>query len=236
MYRVALCDSDLIVVDKMSEIINRLLIKKSYLCELEKFETVDGLKKAVMDRHFSLIIIDMDLKANRDFVKKIRHYKVNTGIILISSRDKQWEIGYELHAISFIVKPVSEERLECAILHNLKYVMTKDCLIGMKDAKGKSYAVSPADITYIDIIDKDITVHLIDKSKINYKGSLSSISEKLVEPFLRCHNSYIVNMDYISCYKRYEFILKDETLVRISKQQYKKVLYAFNRYKINRYF
>ena len=148
MYRVALCDSDLIVVDKMSEIINRLLIKKSYLCELEKFQTVDGLKKAVMDRHFSLIIIDMDLKANRDFVKKIRHYKVNTGIILISSKDKQWEIGYELHAISFIVKPVSEERLECAILHNLKYVMTKDCLIGMKDAKGKSYAVSPADITY----------------------------------------------------------------------------------------
>ena len=75
--------------------------------------------------------------------------------------------------------------------------MTRDCLIGIKDYSGKSYSVSPAEIVYVDIIDKNITLHLTDKSEITYKGTLSDVSDKLTEPFLRCHNSYIVNMDYI---------------------------------------
>lgn len=236
MFRVAICDSDLFIIDEISDIVHRLLRNKNYFCELETFQTVDELEYVFTSKPFSLIIIDMDLKGSHRFIKNVRRLKKNTGIILTSGEDTFWHYGYEIHAISFIVKPLSEKRMENAVLRSIKYVMTRDCLIGIKDYSGKSYSVSPAEIVYVDIIDKNITLHLTDKSEITYKGTLSDVSNKLTEPFLRCHNSYIVNMDYIDYYKRYEFILKDETQVRISKQQYKKILRDFEWYKTNRFF
>lgn len=234
MYLVAICDSNLLIIDKISDIVHRLLKKKNYFCELETFQTLEELEAVFASKPFSLIIIDIDLKGSRSFIENVRRLNKNTGIILTSGDDTFWHYGYEMHAISFIVKPLSEKRMENAILRSIKYVMTKDCLIGIKDYRGKSYSVRPADILYIDIIDKSITVHLTDKSEITYKGTLSDVSDKLTEPFLRCHNSYIVNMDYIDYYKRYEFILKDGTQIRISKQQYKKILREFEWYKVNR--
>ena len=231
MFRVAICDSDLFIIDEISDIVHRLLRKKNYFCELETFQTVDELEYVFTSKPFSLIIIDMDLKGSHRFIKNVRRLKKNTGIILTSGEDTFWHYGYEIHAISFIVKPLSEKRMENAVLRSIKYVMTRDCLIGIKDYSGKSYSVSPAEIVYVDIIDKNITLHLTDKSEITYKGTLSDVSDKLTEPFLRCHNSYIVNMDYISSILNNTICLKNGIKLNINRRRYKTLFIKYMHYK-----
>ena len=83
------------------------------------------------------------------------------------------------------------------------------------------YHVMQNPFKYIDIINKDMTLHLSDNNVFNCRGNLSKLEKQLYSRFLRCHSSYIVNMDCIVSFKRYEFELDNGIKVRISKNNYR---------------
>ena len=58
-----------------------------------------------------------------------------------------------------------------------------------------------------------VTIHMADGTKIVTAEKLKDLEEKMNEPrFLHCHQSYLVNMDYIKDVKD-DFILKDDTII-----------------------
>ena len=63
-------------------------------------------------------------------------------------------------------------------------------------------------------------------------GKLDEIQEKLPEQFIRCHQSYIVNIEKIQFLSGKEIILDDDTVIPVSRNKYKdtkdKILYYFS--------
>ena len=71
------------------------------------------------------------------------------------------------------------------------------------------------DIMYIDSDKHNVTLHLSDGSEIITVDKLGEIEKRINEKrFLRCHQSYLVNMDYIKDVED-DFIMEDGTLVPI---------------------
>ena len=68
------------------------------------------------------------------------------------------------------------------------------------------------DIMYIDSDKHNVTLHLSDGSEIITVDKLGEIEKRINEKrFLRCHQSYLVNMDYIKDVED-DFIWKMEHL------------------------
>lgn len=87
-----------------------------------------------------------------------------------------------------------------------------------------------SNIAYFESNAKKVMLHLTDQSQIyNFAAKLDDIQEKMPETFLRCHQSYLVNMEEIRSLdtnerliilKNNEDVLISRRLCAIAKEQY----------------
>ena len=133
--------------------------------------------------------------------------------------------------MDFIERPIDESKISAAVEKALKkYEQTANCA-AVKDKDGKNYFIKGSDIVFVEIMNKDLTINLRNGREILSTRQISDIGICEASPFMRCHNSFYVNMDYIVCYERYFFTLEDGTKVPISKMNYKQNIECFLEYK-----
>jgi len=147
--------------------------------------------------------------------------------------------GFELHAVDYLVKPISFDRFLKAVDHYLKLhrkpvEMTtteirekpEDEFILLKDSK-KTHKVYLSDIKYIES-DGDYIRFYLQNRKLMIRGSLSSMETTLPPAlFLRIHNSYIINLKKVNAVTLYSVEI-DGTELPISRSHKEKVLKILN--------
>jgi len=117
-----------LIVD--DDYINRMLLTsllRKTLYKIEIIESVDGedaLIKCKNNLDIQLILLDVEMP-NMDGSKFLMNYKVDKSlpdipIIAVSSNDLRIKEILELGAYSFLVKPVTEEKLLTAIMKSKK--------------------------------------------------------------------------------------------------------------------
>lgn len=95
---------------------------------------------------------------------------------------------------------------------------------------GCSRVVAVDNIVYAEIMKRTLTLHL-ESEIITYQGQLDVLAAQLPETnFFRCHRSYLVNLDYVTGIRRYDFILNDNIYVPIAKGTWKKASEALLRF------
>lgn len=83
------------------------------------------------------------------------------------------------------------------------------------------------DIVYIESDKVYVIIHLLHET-LQFRMRLSELYELLDHRhFQRCHQSYIVNMNYIYRLKRYEIMLQNGVKIPISKTYTKKIRSAY---------
>lgn len=92
--------------------------------------------------------------------------------------------------------------------------------------EGEYIHIPYQNITYFDSDKKKVTLHLRDKSRTYcFTAKLEDIQKKLPNNFLRCHQSYLVNLEEVRRVDLEEkvFILNNDDDVLISRRQFKAV-------------
>lgn len=100
--------------------------------------------------------------------------------------------------------------------------------------EGEYISIPFGDIAYFESCAKKVMLHLVDQSRIyNFTAKLDEIQTKMPETFLRCHQSYLVNMDAICSLDTNEhlFVLKNNKEVLISRRQYITAKEQYENYK-----
>ncbi|MGN0131343.1 MAG: LytR/AlgR family response regulator transcription factor [Lachnospiraceae bacterium] len=103
------------------------------------------------------------------------------------------------------------------------------------------YKLSPKDILYISITKRGCTIHLSPDSSIFHisgemfiRMRLPDIYHRLCDyDFVYAHNSYIVNLRYITKCSKTELQLTDGNILTISRSRQKEFIAAFNKYQAN---
>ena len=237
MYQITVCGNRKAFFQQIESILRKLLEKKQILCQvtnvgMERWESGQSFGK-----EHALYIVEVvweDNKMGLAFAQEIRQKNPTAQFILLADTAEFWEWGYALHAITYLVYPIQTNKLEDAILYSLENANLRDYKITVKDSSGSMRSILQETILYIEIINRDITIHLKGGVQVYCRGTLNRLEEKLSKHFLRCHSSFVVNMEYIRSYRRYEFLLMDGSKVRISKQNYNKSVKAYQQYQGDR--
>ncbi len=148
--------------------------------------------------------------------------------------------GFELHAVDYLLKPISFERFLKAIHHYLglqkkghepghgkaaSHEKPEDRYIMLRDSK-ITHKVPLKDIRYIES-DGDYIRFYLPGKKLLIRGSLRSMEEELpASLFLRIHNSYIVNLERVNAFTSYSLEVEGTELPvgRSYREQVRKVL------------
>ena len=187
----------------------------------------------VYEHEYDLALLDVMLPGTDGFeiCRAIRAKSYVPIIFLTASPDYAIE-SYEVQASGYLLKPFSEEKLMKLLNMILKTDMKRR--VAIKNRRQYRYPYTD-DIVYIDSDKHNVTLHLSDGSEIVTVDKLVEIEKRINEKrFLHCHQSYLVNMDYVADVQD-NFIMKDGSIVPIRVRGRKEMLDAYYNYFIDHF-
>lgn len=125
---------------------------------------------------------------------------------------------YETDHAYFLTKPLSQADLDRALskaLGNLAKRVRGGALV-LKSG-GRVVSVPHASIRFVESIRRKVRVHTADSAVESY-SSLADIEEALPPSFVRCHKSFIVNLDQVAEIDKDDVVLRSGERVPVSQR------------------
>jgi two-component system LytT family response regulator/two-component system response regulator LytT len=165
-------------------------------------------------------------------------------IVFVTAHDKYAINAFDVEAVDYLLKPVSEarflktikrikelirsrlaERLENVLMEHEGEIQLKRIPV---DKKGRIILLDPKEILYFFADQGYIIAKTPDANYIT-NFTLNELEEKVDRDiFFRCHKSYMINMDYIKeiipwSYSTYKLIMTNNDEIPVSRQKAKEL-------------
>lgn len=245
--KIGICDDNVLYLRYLKQVVDSVITKKlkqqpeDHIINHEDV-IIETLKPSELSMQiantacpYDIIITDIDMGSFNgiDFAKGINKINPSCSIIFISSYINFATDVYDAQHIYFILKSEAEIRLPKALekAMALNFERKKHFLIF--HYQNTEYRIALADITHIEALGRYLYIYERNHS-YKYINSLKSIATELSGTFIRCHNSYIVNADYIRSLNRTSCILSNGITVPVSQTYSKKFQARYTAYVSNR--
>lgn len=236
MITVFLCDDDSETVEKYSKLIKQIADKYQIEISLSTFYSGESLVFHLSDNSCLPDIIYLDILMENldgiDVARKLRDLGCKAEIIFLSTSEDYVFDAFDVHPLHYLRKhETSEEKFEEIFLRAVKLssVTTSDKFVYTTISGRK--VIPLKDISHFVIWKGVITVHYGKGEKFEYWSTLKELSKQLQgKGFVRMHRSYIVNLQYISEFRRREVILKTGKIIPIGVTYEENAKKAFRNY------
>ncbi|WP_167959152.1 LytR/AlgR family response regulator transcription factor [Anaerosporobacter faecicola] len=245
MYNIILCDDDPVFIGYMKTMI---LDEKSMKNNSTFFEFHSGeelLEKLDRKKEYHLLILDMQMRmlGGHEVAKRFRKEFPDVILVFCSGVCKPTVESFEVTPFRYLLKEYTKERLQQeieVILQQMKSKRTIPLLAGY--SHNHIVKLKPDDILYIAVAKRGSTVYLYGRSD-SHDNIVVSCREKVSElyntyqehGFGYAHNSYIVNLKYITKITSTELELINGTRLSIARSKVKEFRTAFIDYMSNKY-
>lgn len=217
--RVAICDDEKIMRTDLQKKIELYAKAHQQIILCNEFESGEELLSASIS--FDIVFMDYQMSgiSGIETSEKLRHNKSNTAIIFLSNYSEVVFQSFEVNTFRFLVKPLDSSKLFAALddyyasLNSEKRFLIKQ--------SGTTYWVPFREIIYFEAQNQYTMIRTVDNI---YKFSDTiSKAEKILpqEYFVRCHRSYIVNLEHIRNHTTTDILLDNGEKALISRNLYK---------------
>lgn len=222
MYKIAVCEDDPVMLKNTAALAEQALNEMSIEGAVTPFSEGNGILEAFENERdaFDLLLLDilMDGINGMELAKTLRRRGVSAGIAFITSSKEFLREGYSVQPINYLFKPAEIDGLKEVIQADRRiHIGTQTAII----QHGTSTLVLDiADIIYIEVFQHQVVIHTTRGEK-NIWGTLKGMMDYLPSDiFVRCHNSYLVNLNYVSELTRACVLLRGGAEVPISRKYY----------------
>lgn len=208
MLNFVICDDNSPVLIRLSKMLESIFINynvdaKIGLATDNSSILFDYIEKNSID----VLILDINLKSNIsgcDIADIVRKKNKSVYLIFCTGHLEYALLAYKYKTFDYLSKPITQDRLEETILRLVDDVNTSPANFIRINSKT---VINESDINYVKK-DGMKTVFCTNAKNLEAYGSFSQISSKLPDNFIRCHKSYIVNVNHIS-----NFNMKNNTIL-----------------------
>ncbi|MDX1760822.1 MAG: LytTR family DNA-binding domain-containing protein [Christiangramia sp.] len=201
-------------------------ILENHISRIDKIEIIGRCKNAteafnmINANKTDLIFLDINMPgiSGISFAKSINK---NIKIIFTTAYREYAIEGFDLHAVDYLLKPISFERLLDAVnnfqeIHfnqsqpEYKTEEISDFIFVKIDRK--MHKIDFSKILWIESLSDYLKIETSDGTKVT-RETISSIETKLPQSkFLRIHRSFIIAIDKIESYSNEEVIIQNKSL------------------------
>jgi DNA-binding LytR/AlgR family response regulator len=205
-------------------------IKKiPYLELLAEFDNPIDASEYIQEHEVQLIFLDINMP-DLSGVEFARTLDKNSKIIFTTAYDKYAVEGFQLHALDYLLKPISYEVFANSVNHAKEYfdlveskqsetpINTEDNYLFVK-ADYQIHRIEFDDILYFEGLKDYVKLYIESSSKsIIFHSTMKSLEEKLpLDRFMRVHRSFIVSLHKIKTIERNRILFGNKR-IPISKQ------------------
>jgi len=215
MLNFVVCDDNIAISNKLAQMLESLFIKHNFDAQILS-KTSSPEEVLNYSSTADVFLLDINLRNNvsgLQIAEKIRDKNKKAYIIFTTAHLEYVLLAYKVKTFDYLAKPITLDRLEETITRLFNDMLGNPTEYIKID--NKNTLINPKNINYIEKEGMKLIFHSPDKKYISY-NSFNKIENCLPENFIRCHKSYIVNInniDNIVCNNKIVFNNKDECFI-----------------------
>lgn len=234
MYLIALCDDETAELDKIGKLLS--VYEKEHLVPefiVECFENTDELIYMIREESYMPDLIFMDIympdKEGNSYplgieaAKALRNMNYEGKIVFLTTSREYALEAFDVDALQYIVKPVSEEKLFSVLSGLFKEIEEERKKYILLRIEGRLVRVDLNDIVYCEAQGKVQCLHLADGTQYILRMTMTAICEQLsqYQEFVRIGIAFIVNLGYIGSLNAKEICMDNGMKVYLPRGTYK---------------
>lgn len=232
MLKIVICDDNISESKTIENLTNDFFNENSIPVEIDIFNDPKLLLSSKKEYDIYLLDVIMPELTGIDVAARIGGHKHS--VVFITSSVESAVDGYSVNAEGFILKPVTKK----SYTDTMKRIIKKNAFDTNQyitiTYNRVPVNIKPDNIMYLEARLHNVYLHIKGEKVLTVKGKLSDFQEELksYSQFLRCHQSYIVNMSSIESMKESDFIIKDGSIIPISRSFYKECKRSYYHYRL----
>lgn len=234
MIEIAICDDEIYAASETENLLRTL--SERYVIDIEIDVFYDG--STLVDyinrgKAYDLIYLDIEMKNQNgvDAARNIRKIDNTVLLIYVTSHESFAKEAFEVSAFRFITKPVDGQLFEKYFLSAVKHIQVSPAYFQYQYNKVR-YKLPVKDIIYFQS-DRRVTYIVSQCGEKKCYEKLNDIEKKLKNAgiiFLRTHQSFLINPNYIDTYMYDSIKLTDGSVISISIKRRKEVNRQYSSY------
>ena len=233
MVRIAICDDNEIERTLLKKIITSIFAEMNHQIILMEFSSGEKLQRNFSRGDYDIIFLDINMSGKNgiEVGHAIRAKDKQVEIVFETGSDAYMKEGFGLHAMSYILKPYDVKQIKELITYYFEKNDIEPIEDGFEYLKlsihQKEIVLKQKEIMFLESEGRVVNVYHSNNVYRVYER-LGDIENRLdMDIFLRCNQSYIINVAYVDRIVDYDFHLKSSQRIPIRKRDKKDIIHKY---------
>ena len=209
--KIALCDDEKPIRDYIEKCVRE--VNPDAL--VSQYSDASNMVSASFDADILFLDIQMPGMDGMKAARILRTMGNKTILVFVTAVEEYVFQAFDVGAVQYIVKPFDRNKLIETIKRAIdlagERMSIEEALSETKDsadnesflikAGGVNRKIILADISYAEVLEHRIILHMKDREQIEYYGKMSDLEKVAGDDFFRVHRAYLINL---SCVKSYD--------------------------------
>lgn len=235
--QIAIIDDNEVLLAELGAFMRYCLRERELEADIALYTSGEQFIADSKNRVPDLALVDLVLDRMDGFslAECLRQKSILTEIAFVTSYDDRMHEAFSFKPLAYLVKPVSMRAMADLLERFLRYYRHAQKQYAVS-IKGETRYIAHADIQYFESDAHRVLIHTQEEQPAAFTARLDDVARELADmPYVRCHKSYLVNMESIAQISRTArcFVLKSGRKVPVSKALYTDAVNAFTQYKLD---
>ena len=241
MINIAICDDDVYMTANIEQMLQEIGKEQHIQVNCDVFFDGSALLESLLGGScYDLLYLDIEMEQldGIDTANKIRQLGLPVLIVYVSGHERYLKRLFDTEPFRFVSKPVDKGEFISVFQAAYKRICLEPeyfSYINNKSLKkipinSIAFFESSGRVVYIHETGRRMPDGKEKKSEEKFYGKINEVEEQLSAThgrFLRIHQSYLVNFDYIKSMTFTSVCMQDGTILQISKERQKNIRHEF---------
>ena len=144
-------------------------------------------------------------------------------VVYLSSRETYTSMIYQTRHCYLLLDPFSSTEVRDALNKALASRAPRTQMPLALKCMGTVHVVFPKDIVFVKSIGRKVQVSCVDGQELEAYAALADVEQRLPKTFVRCHKSYLANIELVSSAGNGVLTMRDGQVVPVSQRRLRSV-------------
>lgn len=198
MLNFVICDDNLNILSKLKTMLENIFVKNSFEAKVAfTSDNIDDTLTYIDSNKVDVLMLDINLKAGKsglELAEAVRKKNKDVYLIFTTGHLEYAMVAYKFKTFDYLAKPITYDRLEDTVerlFEDINGLPKKYIKIDNKNT-----IIDESQVHFIKRDGMKLIFHTSSRDYDTY-SSFAKLEDKLPENFVRCHKSFVVNLDNV---------------------------------------
>ena len=163
-----------------------------------------------------------------ELARRIRQDSETAQLVFTTGISDYMQQGYEVAALHYLIKPLQEVQVHSCMDRICRSSIQKQDWLLLHGSESVE-RIAAEQIWWIEAVGHSAYVGM-EKGRMEVTDSLGELEAQLGSSFVKCHRSYLVNLNHVTRIEKTDVVLDNGERIPLSRRLYKQVNEAFIRF------